>query len=32
VALANGVTDPEQPVFVEKLIGGFRFGDRARQP
>ena len=32
VALANGVTDPERPVFAEKLLSGFRIRDRARQP
>ena len=32
VALANGVADPERPVFLEELITGFRFRDRVRLP
>jgi phosphatidylserine/phosphatidylglycerophosphate/cardiolipin synthase-like enzyme len=32
VALANGVTDPERPVFAEKPLSGLRIRDRARQP
>jgi phosphatidylserine/phosphatidylglycerophosphate/cardiolipin synthase-like enzyme len=31
VALANGVTDPERAVFMEKLVSGRRFRDRVRQ-